>query len=437
MAHGLTGRRAAAGDGGPGPEPGGPRSAARPRRVLVDLTGALRDPRPSGTRRVLAHIVDGVDVPGVRLEPAALVGGRWVTVSRRHAAAVLRGGFDGAPGYPLGELPVDEAASLAAARVRAWQGHALREVPVDEVSARAEGYLLLEASVDPAVLGGARRALDSGVPTMLLHHDSLSVLHPRLVDDASVMPSNEHAVLAARADHVLFLSRSAQEEFERRVRRSPVPHAAVACPGVDPEELPESTATDPPPTPHFVCVGEVGPRRRTDVVVAAVERLRAGGVPARVTVVGRPAAGTTAFVEALRGKAEDGVFRWVDGLDDAGVARLVSGASALVFPGEHEGYGLPALEALALGTPVVTSASLPALEGLSPAGQVRLDLVDEESVLGALAGLSDPDVVRRMRAEARGLVLPGWGEFARQVEQFVAVAVGADPATTPPPVRGA
>ncbi|MFC3690397.1 glycosyltransferase [Aquipuribacter hungaricus] len=425
MEHGVT-----------GPAPGGGpdrATGAGVRRVLVDLTGALLDPRPSGARRVLAHLLEDVDVPGVRLEPAALLGDRWVTVPRWYASWVLRGGFGGAPGLAADDPSAPGAGEQAV--VRGWQDQALREVPVDDVAARAEGYLLGQVSADPLVLDAARRAQQAGVPTVLVYHDSLSSLHPGLVDTELHVPLNEYAVLAAHVDHVVFLSGAAREEFERRVRRSPVPHAVVAHPGAEaadllgpgtPEvvELPRTDEpSDGPEVPHFVCLGAVEPRKRTDVVVTAVERLRAAGVPARLTVVGDRAAGPPGFLGPLRRKADDGAFEWVHGLSDAAVARLLSGATALVFPSEHEGYGLPPVEALALGTPVVTAADLPALEAVGGAGQLRLEHVDEDSVLGALAELADPAVAGRLRAEAQDVELPTWEEFARRVADLLARAV--------------
>src|SRR5207248_794516 len=85
-----------------------------------------------------------------------------------------------------------------------------------------------------------------------------------------------------------------------------------------------------------------------------------------------------------------------------------------------EGYGLPPLEALAVGCPVLVSAGLPALEGLSDAGQLRLATVDAESVASAVQTLADRPSNAAYRKAIKDMGLPTWKEFGAALEQWIA-----------------
>jgi glycosyltransferase involved in cell wall biosynthesis len=92
--------------------------------------------------------------------------------------------------------------------------------------------------------------------------------------------------------------------------------------------------------------------------------------------------------------------RRLEHLPRALLARLVRGARAVLFPSIHEGFGLPVLEAMQLGTPVLTSAGGALAE---VAGDAAL-LVDPYDVSAIAAGISalDSDAALRRRMEAAG-----------------------------------
>lgn len=118
--------------------------------------------------------------------------------------------------------------------------------------------------------------------------------------------------------------------------------------------------------PYFVFLGAIHPRKNLVTLVKAFEQyLQDGGEDVRLVIAGRPSWQTDAFFDVL----ERSPFRsriYLPGYVSTGeAARLVGGAEAMVYPSWYEGFGLPLLEAMAAGVPVIcaNTASLPEVAG--------------------------------------------------------------------------
>jgi glycosyltransferase involved in cell wall biosynthesis len=93
---------------------------------------------------------------------------------------------------------------------------------------------------------------------------------------------------------------------------------------------------------------------------------------------------------------------WVGAVDDEELARLYRGALCFAYPSLYEGFGIPVLEAMACGTPVVTSAEGATAEIAGDAA-VLVDPLDPEAIA---AGLQEA-IRRRDELRERGLVRAG------------------------------
>jgi glycosyltransferase involved in cell wall biosynthesis len=155
---------------------------------------------------------------------------------------------------------------------------------------------------------------------------------------------------------------------------------------------------------YVLYVGTLQPRKNLETLVRAFARLaREGGLPrdARLVLAGRRgwlAEGLDRAI-AASGCADRIVVPGYVAAED--LAALLSGALAFVLPSWYEGFGLPVLEAMACGTPVICSrvSSLPEVAGDAA---FLFDPSDERALASALARLAG-DPALRAELAVRGL----------------------------------
>lgn len=150
---------------------------------------------------------------------------------------------------------------------------------------------------------------------------------------------------------------------------------------------------------YVLFVGSEDPRKNLAALLRAMAALRQGGVGATLLKVGAPAflerrAHHLQLCEAL-GIAD--AVRWIDAVSEEDLPLLYNLADVFAFPSRYEGFGLPVLEALACGTPVVAlrRSSVPELVG-DVAG-----LVDGDDPITFAAALADALMDRDHGAAAR------------------------------------
>jgi glycosyltransferase involved in cell wall biosynthesis len=117
--------------------------------------------------------------------------------------------------------------------------------------------------------------------------------------------------------------------------------------------------------------------------------------------------------------------RFLGTVPEQDLPALYSGAVLFVFPSEYEGFGLPVLEAMACGTPVVCSnrSSLPEIAG--PAA-VYVDPEDSSAIAAGLARVLEDDDLRESLS-AQGLERArtfSWERTARETLRIYRVVVG-------------
>jgi alpha-1,3-rhamnosyl/mannosyltransferase len=180
-----------------------------------------------------------------------------------------------------------------------------------------------------------------------------------------------------------------------------------------PSESPEAVRTVarragvPDGAQWFAYVGGFNPHKHVDVLVRAhaiVARALAGDPPHLVLVGATSEAfhGAVETVrEAVRVADTAALVHWAGYVADEDLRHLLSGALALVLPSECEGFGLPAVEAAACGTPVVATTQSP-LPSLLAGGGTFVPPRDEHQLASAMRELASNEAERKaMGARAR------------------------------------
>jgi glycosyltransferase involved in cell wall biosynthesis len=190
-----------------------------------------------------------------------------------------------------------------------------------------------------------------------------------------------------------------------------VPH------GVSPVFQPGSGPTDPP---YVLFVGEYDPRKRHAHAFAAIGALAEQGLDHRLVVTGRIAPWFAGRMEELVAQAPrpDRIdLRGHVSLDE--LVRLYQGASALLVTSEGEGFGFPALEAMASGAPVIAYANSATTEVVGDGGVLVPDGDIDALVRAVSAVLTDP--LEQMRLRAAGLARAGLFSWQASVVRHAAI----------------
>ena len=105
----------------------------------------------------------------------------------------------------------------------------------------------------------------------------------------------------------------------------------------------------------------------------------------------------------------------IDSPSETEIVESLARARASVFVSTNEGFGLPAVESLHCGIPIVAHEQLPCLAGLPSAGQIRLPQVTVETVGAALMRLADDEEARTLWSDLEHLSLQTWAGYAASI----------------------
>jgi glycosyltransferase involved in cell wall biosynthesis len=261
----------------------------------------------------------------------------------------------------------------------------------------------------PALVEALLRA--EGARMAVMVHDVIPITHPEYARPGE---RERHLARMATVDRfatgILANSQATLDAVRgRHLAERPGRQWRVAHLGWSPDHRGDGSADAGvrPAGPYFVCVGTIEPRKNHLLLLQIWRRLveEHGAAAPRLLMIGRRGWENENVVDILdRGTVIGGHVQEVPFASDPLMWELIRGARALLLPSFAEGFGMPVVEALAAGTPVLCS-DLPALR---EAGGGVPDYLDPLDGLGWMAAITDYAGVDSARRRAQLARLADW-----------------------------
>jgi glycosyltransferase involved in cell wall biosynthesis len=250
--------------------------------------------------------------------------------------------------------------------------------------------------------------------------DLLPVTHPEYfwADKRGIF---EYYRLLRRASNCGFISQETSDIYHGRLKRSDHPDGVVLHLGSD--SLGPRVVQPPLNRPlTFSVLGTVEPRKNHELILDAFEPLlpQIGGL--NLSFIGRMGWVSTDFARKVQTLAanKDSGFQFYSAPGDEAIRSCIEQSRAILYVSAAEGYGLPPVESLWLGTPVIASSIIPSLNRLGSAGIHYVEPLSVPSLRQAVLAFLDDVYANQKTEETTRLNLPTWRSFTEQVVRWCA-----------------
>lgn len=367
--------------------------------LYIDLTEFLANPITSGIQRVVGQICR--HMPPQAAIPIRLQSGRYFALPQSLISAVGRHFAN--PGQE----------SVAEIRLLSAVEHAAT-VQLSQM----DTVLVPEVFIDQD-----RVAFFRDIPAYELDryrfivYDLLPLTHPQYFPATGFLDDiYGYFRLIGRAACCGFISEYTRDVYYGRLRRSNSRGGVVLSLGADfVGPRPVRPALNRPLT--FTVIGTIEPRKNHKLILETFEPLLRQIPGLRLSFVGSMGWTEPEFAGKVHALANDKAsgFQFHSAPDDAAIRTHIERSRATVYLSPAEGYGLPPVESLWCGTPVIASTTIPSLQRLGSVGIHYVEPLDPASLKEAVLAFMDNSYANRKIEEAMQLSLPTWKSFTEEV----------------------
>jgi glycosyltransferase involved in cell wall biosynthesis len=266
-----------------------------------------------------------------------------------------------------------------------------------------------------------------GVPSAVMVPDVMPVLHPEWFEERMARRFGRYLdAHLNRSDLVLCISACTERDV-REVGRKLAPdrslHTAVAPMGADHHDAAGSASLpgELVGRPYLIYVATLEPRKNHAILIDLLDRLVPDHPDLAVVFVGKAGWHVDELEEHIDAHPRRGTnLLWYQRVDDHTLDALYRFATLAVVPSRYEGFGIPVVEALSRGVPVVSSDG----GALPETGGELAEYVDPDDLEGWVTAvrrhLDDPGFHGIARAKLAAYRPPSWDDCARVVMEQVA-----------------
>ena len=378
--------------------------------IGVDLEQFVTDPQSSGIQRVLQQLAR--EWPNDRAQADFVVPhrGQYLLLAPEQAEALISLAFTLTTGAELREAVAEYLADVAAGSPSMDEGRLL---------ALYGAWLLPEVSYLPSVLERFQR-FSRIMPAAMIGYDVLPMSEPSnyRLKPGTAARASEYFRLLATADSVVCISEHTRDDIWRRLRRNRALPISVAHPGGDHVPVVHQASRRSGPT-RFLRVGTLEARKMPVEIASAFTAARAQGADAELVYVGRPSASDPSINQAILDACQANIgIQWISDANDHDVAHRVREADIFVSLGV-EGYGIPVLEAIRVGTPALVGGVQPAGKLMAGRGATDIESLEESAIANAFAHLSNEGARKKLTNSCDPDGVPTWRMFSEGVVQGV------------------
>jgi len=170
----------------------------------------------------------------------------------------------------------------------------------------------------------------------------------------------------------------------------------------------------------FTVVGDIRPRKNTEKVIDVFENIWKKGIKIKLQLCGPlnwPNITMKNRLESL--KENQPLFNWIEAPSDQVLRDSIINSRCTIYASENEGFGLPPLESLSLGTPVIVGNHIPSIEYLPDDGMIKLREINHSTLEQAIGQMTNNSFAKEKQIKTKNLYIPKWKDLGNKVEEWL------------------